>query len=148
MDYLAIGAFVVAVLALGYSFYQSKRPVNVENLTELVQATPATAAELQAVAEIFVYGNEQRIREGKLTKSEAYDNALNSIRRWASNLNVEVPFSNDQILGAVNMAILGASAITAQINQSKAIVADPALPPDTAAPPVPVQPVVGRTGLI
>lgn len=120
-QWISIAALVVAVVVGIFVFVQRDTPFTATAVGEAIQRVQPTAIELETVANIIVGANEQRKREGELTNEQAYHDALNTMRGWWGR---DVPFTNDQILRAINSAILIASAATAQINMSKSVVDD------------------------
>lgn len=135
-DLLSILALIAAIGAIAYAFWQSKKPVTAANVLTAVQSVPSLATELSTVATMFVQANEQRKKEGNITNQQAYQDALNKVRGW---FPVEIGLSNDQIIGAVQSAILVASAMTAQTKADKVVAATA---PD--APPAAVRPFIER----
>lgn len=138
-DWLSIAALAVSIAVGIFLFVSRKQPVTPANIANAINAVPSLATELNAVATMFVQANEQRKKEGNITNEQAYQDALNKVRGW---FPVEIGLSNDQIIGAVQSAILVASAVTAQTKADKAVAATQ--PPET--PPAPPTPMLGRMG--
>ncbi len=111
---IALVLAIIAVVAVFMGRREEPTPVNIGSALDKIRPL---ASELETVAMTIVQANEQRKREGKLTNSEAYESALNYVRGW---FPVSVGITNDQIIAAINSAILIASAATAQIEASKA----------------------------
>lgn len=133
MEWISIAALVVAIIAIAYVFLSRQTPVTAANVTNAINAVPSLAAEVEKAATIVVQGIEQARREGKLDNVPAYGQLLNQVRSW---LPVNIKPTNEQILSAINSAILLASLATNQINAAKATVADadtPAQPRDLDA---------------
>lgn len=125
MDWISIAALTIAIAVAIYLFVSRQTPPTAANLTTAINAVPSLATELETVATTIVQANEQRKREGKLTNEQAYSDALNYVRGW---FPVKVGITNEQIVAAINSAILIASVATAQIEQSKEIVQDAGAP--------------------
>lgn len=109
----------LTLLVAGYAVYRLHTqgvvltPTTVVN--ELKSAQPR-AQELLNVANIVVQANEQRKREGKITNEQAYDDALNFMKKWFPGTS---GVDNNDIINAVNAAILVASQITSEIKSTK-----------------------------
>lgn len=115
----------VAIVAVIYAVVASKRPLTVKGVSDAVNMVPRIATEISAAATTVVQGIEQVKREGELTNEQAYDMALDQMREWVKLVvPVEIKIGNDQIISAINSAILVASALTNQIIESKKVVAE------------------------
>lgn len=127
-EWLPLVSLLVAIGAVAFAFVTRKHPVTAYNLQTAVASVQPIASELAAVATTVVQGIEQIKREpgSQLTNDQAYHDALNAVRRWVSALdpNLQVSITNDQIVMAINSAVLVASSLTHAIAQSKAVVAD------------------------
>lgn len=123
-EWFGIAALVIALIVAAYTFIATKTPVTAANVTTAINAVPSLATEVEKAATIVVQGIEQVRREGKLDNLPSYGELLNQVRGW---LPVNIKPTNEQILAAINSAILIASLATNQINAAKAVVqeADP-----------------------
>lgn len=121
MEWINVIAIVLSIIAIAYVFISRQTPLTPANVTNAINAVPSLTAEVEKAATIVVQGIEQARREGKLDNVPAYGELLNQVRGW---LPVNVKPTNEQILSAINSAILLASLATNQINAAKATVAD------------------------
>lgn len=120
-DYIVVGSSIFAVLIVLLLFLSQHRKGRIEigDVSEALMSISPLAGELQSIATVVVQANEQRIREGRLTKEAAYSDAIDKVRAW---LPVEIDATDDMIIDAINSAILVASALTNQIAWGKQIV--------------------------
>lgn len=124
---------LVISLVSGYMAYRSTRKVTVEGVLETVKESVPIAQELATVAKIAVESAEQMKRDGTLrTNDAALNYAIDYVQKWFPATET---ITNEQIIGAINAAVLTASAISAQITAAKQSVAPPqpilVLPPGT-----------------
>lgn len=112
-------ALVISVVVTVYLFVSRKTPVTATNVTTAVESVQPLADQVDKAATIVVQAIEQARRKGKLDKMPEYGELLNRVRGW---LPVNVEPTNDQVIDAINSAILVASALTNQINAAKATV--------------------------
>lgn len=126
MEWISVAALIIAIIVGGYVFLSRQTPVTAANVTNAINAVPSLAVEVEKAATIVVQGIEQARRAGKLDNVPAYGELLNQVRSW---LPVNIKPTNEQILSAINSAILLASLATNQINAAKATVADSDAPP-------------------
>lgn len=112
-------ALVISVVVTVYLFVSRKTPVTATNVTTAVESVQPLADQVDKAATIVVQAIEQARRKGKLDKMPEYGELLNRVRGW---LPVNVEPTNDQVIDAINSAILVASALTNQINANKATV--------------------------
>lgn len=127
-EWLPIISLVVAILAVIFAFVRGGTVVTPQSVLTAVDSVRPLASELAAVATIVVQANEQRKRNGQLTNEQAYHDALNAVRGWVSGIDprFKVSITNDQIIMAINSAVLVASSLTHAIEESKAVVAEAA----------------------
>lgn len=112
-------ALVISAVVAVYLFVSRKTPVTATNVTTAVESVQPLADQVERAATIVVQAIEQARRKGKLDKMPEYSELLNRVRGW---LPVNVEPTNDQVIDAINSAILVASALTNQINAAKATV--------------------------
>lgn len=122
-------ALVISAVVVVFLFVTRKTPFTAAHVTTAVNSVQPLAAEVEKAATIVVQAIEQARRKGQLDKLPEYGELLNRVRGW---LPVNVEPTNDQILDAINSAILVASALTNQINANKATVQEVA---DAKSPP-------------
>lgn len=127
-DTIGIVAIVLAIAAIVYTFWQSKRPVTAANVLTAVQAVPSLATEVNAAAAIVVQSYEQARRKGQLESTPDLNEVMNKVRGWLPQW-AKVDITNTQIIDAINSAILMASAVSAQIKADKVVAATPAITP-------------------
>lgn len=127
-EWLPIVSLIVAIGVAVFVFVTRGEPVTSYNLQTAVDSVRPIASELASVATTVVQGIEQVKREpgSQLTNEQAYHDALNAVRGWLSAIDPDYKLSitNEQIIMAINSAILVASSLTHAIAESKAVVAD------------------------
>lgn len=124
-NWISILALVIAIIAVGFGLTRGKLPLTVEGVNTAIKVVPGIASEINAAANVVVLGIEQIRREGNLSNEDAYNMALNQMRDWVRLVVPgEIKITNEQIISAINSAILVASALTHQIEESKTVVAE------------------------
>lgn len=123
--WMTILILIVAGIA-GYSLYrsyQSGKTIDVSNVVGTLETSVPLAKEIIDVAQTAVNSIEQLRRQpgSTITNSEAFARATNTVRKWFPSTE-EV--TDEQIITAVNSAILVASTFTHQIRADKAVVAE------------------------
>lgn len=141
-DWLSIAALGISVIVGIYLFINRQTPLTPANVTTAINAVPSLATEVEKAATVVVQSYEQARRKGKLQSDPPLNKVMNQVRDWLPDW-AKVEASNDQIIEAINSAILMASLVTNQINAAKTVVQE------GETPPVPTQPTphVGRMGL-
>lgn len=122
-EWISIAAIIIAIAAVGYSFYSKQTVVSGSNLSAAITAIPSLATEVDKAATIVVQSYEQARRKGQLENTPELNEVMNRVRGWLPE-EIQDAVTNDQVVEAINSAILIASAMTNQINANKATVAD------------------------
>lgn len=135
MEWISTIAIVLAIAAIAYSFVTRKTPLTAANVTTAINAVPSLAAEVNSAATLVVQSYEQARRKGKLVSDPPLNKVMNQVRGWLPKW-AKVEASNEQIVEAINSAILMASLVTNQINAAKTVVqeADAPLLPGMSDP--------------
>lgn len=122
-DWLSIISLVVAIGAVAFAFVTRRQPVTAANVVAAVESVQPLAIEVDKAATIVVQSYEQARRKNKLENTPGLNEVMNRVRSWLPK-EVRLNVTNEQIIEAINSAILIASAATAQIAANKAVVAD------------------------
>lgn len=131
-EWLSIAALIISVVVGIYFFVNRKTPLTAANVTTAVNAVPSLATEVEKAATVVIQSYEQARRKGKLVNDPPLNRVMNQVRDWLPDW-AKVAASNDQIVEAINSAILMASLVTNQINAAKATVQESDAPPETPA---------------
>lgn len=126
---ISIIAIVIAIGAVAYGFYASKRPITATTVATAIEALPSVVTEVEKAAGIVVNAYEQARRKGKLESDPSLNEVMNKVRGWLPDW-AKTAVTNEQIIDAINSGILLASATTNQINANKRVAATipPTLP--------------------
>lgn len=122
---------VVAALA-GYAIYRTYLKgdvVTVSGIAGSLEAAVPIGKEVVDVAQTVVNAIEQERRQpgSPITDSEAFSRATSEVRGWLNALGIDgAEVTDQQILTAVNSAILVASSLSHQIKADKATVGEAA----------------------
>lgn len=112
---LIVATLVVAGYAL-YKSHQNDTQITPMLLAETVQEAIPVAKQLQEIAQLAVNSVEQLRRERKITDNNiAFRTAIERTKKW---LPAEWQVDNEDIVAAVNGAILVASALSRQAGKS------------------------------
>lgn len=122
-QWISIVAIVIALGAIAFVFVQSGTPYTAVGIKESLERVQPLAMEVEKAATIVVQSYEQARRKGKLESTPGLNEVMNRVRGWLPK-EVKLNVTNDQIVEAINSAILIASAATAQINANKVIAKD------------------------
>lgn len=128
MDWLSIAALVVSLIVGLYLFVSRQTPLTAANVTTAINAVPSLATEVEKAATVVIQSYEQARRKGKLVNDPPLNKVMNQVRDWLPDW-AKVKASNDQIVEAINSAILMASLVTNQINAAKTVVQESDAPP-------------------
>lgn len=122
-EWFGIAALIIAIVAVGYVFISRQTPLTAANVTTAVNAVPSLATEVEKAATVVIQSYEQARRKGKLVNDPPLNKVMNQVRDWLPDW-AKVEASNDQIVEAINSAILMASLVTSQIAAAKETVAE------------------------
>lgn len=136
MEWIGIAALVIAIIAIVYAFIVSNKPLTAANVTTAINAVPSLATEVEKATTIVVNAYEQARRKNKLVIDPPLNEVMNKVRGWLPKW-AKVEATNDQIIEAINSAILMASLVTNQINAAKMTVAEAKVVVAAATPPIP-----------
>lgn len=119
-DYIDLFSLIVFVGLVVWPIVvlrRSGKAITSADIANAIEAAKPVTQRLRLVAEDVVFGIEQIRREGQLTNNvEAFDHAFAEIRAL---LPAELDVSDEQIINAINRAVLLASSHTAQIDAAK-----------------------------
>jgi hypothetical protein len=106
---LIIVTILVAVFALYRTFKNKPEELTPVVVANTVRESVPVAKELMEIAQIATNAAEQLKREGKIRSNDiAFNYALDYIKRWVPD---EWEVSNDDIIAAVNAAVLVSSGL-------------------------------------
>lgn len=105
----------VAAFAL-YQSYRAGAKVTPSVVLEKLKEARPVAAQLMEIAQAAVNAVEQLRREGKISDNDiAFNHALDLVKKWVPD---EWEIDNEDIISAINAAILVASALSRQAGVS------------------------------
>lgn len=120
---------VLTVLLAGWAVYKAYQRGEEITPTTLVEATTTArpvAAELMEVVQIAVNSVEQLKREGKIRSNDvAFNHALDLAKKWIPD---EWEVDNEDLINAINAAVLVASTLSEQAGKSSEDAAQPGKP--------------------
>lgn len=117
-DTWQIFVVLVSLLLAGYAVYrsyQSGHAITLSNVAETLHEVQPTVADVKEVVQIAVDSAEQLKREGKITNEQAFNHALDLAKKWIPK---EWQVDNEDIINAINAAVLVASALSKQAGTS------------------------------
>lgn len=119
---LILITLVVSVYAL-YKASQSGQAVNLGSVVSTIEGSVPLAKEIIDVAQTAVNSIEQMRRQpgNTMSNNEAFSRATATVRKW---FPATEDVSDEQIITAINSAVLVASTMTNQIQAAKAVVID------------------------
>lgn len=105
----------VAAFAL-YKAYSRGEGVTLSSAIEEIKEARPVALELMEIAQIAVNATEQLKREGKIEENDvAFSHALDLVKKWLPN---SFRVDNEDIIAAINAAVLVASGLSKQAGRS------------------------------
>lgn len=108
-------SLVIAGFAL-YRSFQAGNQITLSGAVEEIKSSVPVALELKEIAELAVGSVEQLRREGKIQDNDvAFNRALDLVKKW---IPAEMHVDNEDILAAINAAVLVASALSRQAGRS------------------------------
>lgn len=115
--YLIIITVVVAIVAIVRSYMVTHTvDLTPSTLVETIKEAQPVAKELMEVAQIAVNATEQLKREGKIASNDqAFNHALDLVKKWIPD---QWEVDNEDIIAAINSAVLVASALSKQAGKS------------------------------
>lgn len=112
---------VLTLVVAGVALYKASQRGEIKSFTpstlvEAVQEARPIAIELKEIAQVAVSSVEQLRREGKIQDNDAaFNRALDLTKKWIPD---EWEISNEDIVAAINAAVLVASALSRQAGSS------------------------------
>lgn len=122
MEWIGIAALVAAIVFAISAFFYSRQALTAANVTALINGVPAVATEVDKAATIVVNAYEQARRKGKLEYTPDLATVTKRVRSWLPEWVTDA-VTDEQIVDAINSAILLASEKTNAINAAKATIA-------------------------